>query len=181
MTILELKFQFTENCNKGFCKRKTLKSKRCLKELKQNQCFEKWMLQREKNFIKNNEVDEEWEFVKQRVWKRDKGECQVELTLTPELIQIIRKQWDYMYKKFDGVLDCMHIIPRSEAPSLIYDTDNIILGGRFYHTFIDKNLNLVTGKYEEGSRERIINQIMHKTGKWKEKYNYEDFKKEKSI
>jgi len=43
-----------------------------------------------------------------------------------------------MYAECDGILDCMHIIPRSEAPYLIYDTENIILGGRFYHIFIDK-------------------------------------------
>jgi hypothetical protein len=180
MTTLELKLQFIENCNKGFCTRKTFKSKRCLKDSKQNECFEKWIIQREKDFIKNIQVDEEWEFVKQQVWRRDKGECQVELTLTPELVRIIRKQWDYMYRKFDGVLDCMHILPRSSYPQLLYDIDNIILGGRFYHSFIDKSLNFVTGKYEKGFRERMLTQIMQSTNRWNKDFSYEDFKKEKS-
>lgn len=180
MTTLELKLQFIENCKKGFCPRKTFTSKRCLKESKQNECFEKWIIQREKNFIKNQQVDEEWELVKQQVWRRDKGECQVELTLTPELIRIIRKQWNYMYKKFDGVLDCMHILPRSSHPQLLYDVDNIVLGGRFYHSFIDKSLNFVTGKYEQGFRERMLTQIMQSTNKWIKSYDYEMFKKEKS-
>ncbi len=181
MTTLELKLQFIENCNKGFCSRKSMKSKRCLKDSKQNECFEKWIIQREKNFAKNMQVDEEWEIVKQEVWKRDKGECQVELTLTPQLIRIISKQWDYMYKKFDGVLDCAHLIPRSEAPHLLYEIDNIVLIRRFYHSFIDKSLNFVTGKYEKGFRERMLTQIMQSTGKWNKGYNYEDFRKEKMI
>jgi hypothetical protein len=179
MTTLELKLQFIENCKKGFCSRKTFKSKRCLKDSRQNECFEKWLIQREKNFIKNLAVDEEWEFVKQQVWKRDKGECQVELTLTPELQRIIKKQFYYLYSKFDGILDCAHILPRSTFPHLIYDVDNIILGNRFYHSFLDKSLNFVTGKYEKNFRERMFTQIMQSTGKWNKDYTYEDFYKDK--
>lgn len=179
MNYLELKQQFKDNCIKGFCSRKSLKSKNCQKEFKQERCFEKWVKQNEKDFEKRNFVDEEWERVKQLVWKRDKGECQIELTLTKEVVILIQKSFPYFYKKFDGVLDCMHIIPRSIAPHLIYDPDNIILGKRFYHSFIDKNLNLLTGEYESGSRERLLTHIMHRTGRWTKDYTYEQFKKDK--
>jgi len=71
-------------------------------------------------------------------------------------------------------------LPRSSHPQLLYDVDNIVLGGRFYHSFIDKSLNFVTGKYEQGFRERMLTQIMQSTNKWNKEYSYEDFKKEKS-
>jgi hypothetical protein len=167
--------EFKENCNKKFCLRKTFISNNCLKESKQKKCFEKYIEKISRDF----KIDDKWKEVQKQVWKRDRGECQVEKILSTELINIIRKQFFILYTKYDGKLDCMHIIPRSIAPHLVYDVDNIILGGRFYHSFIDKNLDFTTGKYEKDFRERMFNRIMHETGRWGKEYCYEDFKGDK--
>lgn len=174
--------QFKETCIHGFCLRKTFKSKKCLENSKQESCYQKYIKQLFINYNKNQEKDEEWEKVKREIWKRDKGDL-VENAFTNELITVIRKKWFYLYKKLDGIYDCMHLLPRSSHPEFKYDVDNIILGKRFYHSFIDKSLDLISGKYVKGNRERIITLIMQKNGRWEEGYDYEQFKrdKEKSI
>ena len=78
-------------------------------------------------------------------------------------------------------MDCAHLIPRSIASHLIYDEDNIILIGRFYHSLLDQNKNFLTGKHEKGYREKMINRIMHETGRWSENYCYENYKEENCI
>jgi hypothetical protein len=171
-----IKQQFINNCNKGFCQRKTIKSKNCLKDYKQELCFNKHMKQIEKDSFKVE--DKEWKDIQVKVKERDKT-CLIDKCLVMSELLIIKNKYSSLYYTLGKTLDCAHIIPRSEAPHLIYDLNNIILIKRIYHSMLDQSINFFDGKYEKGFREEMINRIMHSNKLWNDKYNYQQFKKDK--
>jgi hypothetical protein len=178
-TFEDIENYFKENCNKGFCLRKTFKSKQCLKESKQNDCFKKWNKQNEKDSYKQNQVDEQWEEVKSKVLERDKS-CLVEKCLSKEEKQYILDNFEYEYEQFSKTLTNAHIISRSTAPQLTYDIENIILISMYFHSLMDRYRDLVTQEgIDRQQRESWINRIMHTNMLWNEGYEYEEFKKGK--
>lgn len=180
-TFEDIEKYFKETCNKGFCLRKTIKSKQCLKESKQNQCFIKWNKQNEKDAHKQSKVDEKWEEAKQKVDERDKS-CLVEKCITVEERKYILENFEYEYKQFNKIMTHAHIISRSTAPQLMYDINNIILMSMYFHSLLDRYRDLVTQEsIDRQHRENWINRIMHTNKLWKEDFGCEEFKKEKIV
>lgn len=167
---------FQIKCNKGFCLRGTLKSNQCIKDLKQRQCYTIYVKQQKKKFDKQfSEVDYEWEQLKEEIKLRDNS-CLLTKILTNEELKIVELQEGYwLNQKF---VDGAHIIPRAVAPKNIYNRNNVILLGRFFHSRIDNHLDPVTGEFIgiEGTAkwwERILKQ----NGLWNESVDYWDFRK----
>jgi hypothetical protein len=176
MDIYDIKQNFKNSCIQGFCIRKTFKSKQCIKNSKQEQCFIKYLKQLGKDTIKQSQVDEKWIEIQNKVKERDK-ECLIEKSLTEQELQLIKEKYDFIYySKKGSVLDCCHIIPRSEAPELIYDLTNVFLAKHIYHFMLDESKNFFTGMFEEGFREKMINRVMHTNKLWKIDYDYDSFK-----
>lgn len=168
---------FKIKCNKGYCTRGTIKSKVCVKESKQDLCYKKYLAQQEKKKETWKEVDYEWEELKRNILIRDES-CVVSKILTKEEILAVEKQEGFwLNAKF---LDGAHVIPRATLPSCIYDETNVVIMGRFFHSRIDKYLDLVTGEYigAEGCY-NWWTRIMQQNGYWVDGYTYYDFKKEK--
>jgi hypothetical protein len=176
MDFNDIKQQFFDNCIKGFCQRKTFKSVQCKKLSKQNRCFDKYIKQMEIDSYK--QIDEEWLIIQQKVKERDKT-CLIEKILTLSEQIIIRERWIDIYYHTGSILDCAHILPRSQFPELVYDLNNIILIKRVYHTLLDQNINFFTGKFESGFREKMINRIMHTNRIWNDTYDYETYRKDR--
>jgi hypothetical protein len=174
MELFDIKQNFINNCNKGFCLRKVFKNIKCNTQLKQEKCFEKYIKQVEKDSYKFNKKDEKWELLKQQLFERDQ-ECQIEKVLTKPQIKNIKLLYDPLFSKVNNLIDGMHIIPRSVAPELIYDLDNVLLGKRFYHGCIDRNENFFINAYEKDFRENFLTMIMRLTNKWEKDYTYLDF------
>lgn len=170
--------QFKEKCNKGFCSRQTMKSKQCLKESKQELCYDKWKAKlnhiAEKRVIKDDE-DIEWKMLKESILMRD-GCCLMEKIMTAEERSIVEKQEGYWLQKYK---DGAHLISRSESPKHIYLESNVIILGRFFHQRLDNYYDLITGEQKDFACKKYwITRIMQQNGYWKEGYTYDDFRKE---
>jgi hypothetical protein len=168
--------QFKEKCNKGFCSRQTMKSKQCLKESKQELCYDKWKAKlnhiAEKRVIKDDE-DIEWKMLKEEIKIRDNFECRFYQVATKEERKVIDEI--LMNNPRLAVLDGAHVVARSKCKKMIYDNDNVYLLSRYVHGCIDGFIDPITKQsmsWEESQNYwiRIIGQ---------EKYNelYERYNK----
>jgi hypothetical protein len=97
--------------------------------------------------------------------------------LTPDEIAIVEKQNGYwLNNKF---IDGAHIIPRSTLPSQIYNRDNVVLIGRFFHSRLDNYLDLITGEFiGQDGMALWWTRIMQQNRRWDEGYTYWDFKRD---
>ena len=165
---------FIEKCRSGKCLRQTIKSKQCEKDSKKIQCYKKYVTKKEKEYAKDN-IDYEWEDLKRDITIRDMS-CLVTKILTiQELKQLEKEEGFWLNHHTDGA----HIVSRSQSLKNVYNRDNVVLIGRFFHSRLDQGLDLITGEFIgfEGSKE-WWNRIMHENGLWKKDYTYDDFYKE---
>lgn len=115
-------------------------------ELKRKQRCEK---QREKSQAKKLEslksrsyIDLEWEKVRAEVYVRDNGRCRLIECLDFDEFQELKQNSGGLHKGVDPA----HVLRRSEAPSLIYNKDNVALLNRFSHSCLDQFRNPINGK-----------------------------------
>jgi len=167
--------QFILKCIEGKCTHRNLKSKQCQIERKQKKCYEKYIEKKKKEFDKAfNEKDYKWEDLKENIILRDNNECQCYKILTKEEIKIVEKQEGFwLQKRIDGA----HIIPRLTAPNHIYNENNVILLGRFFHSRIDSYLDLISGEFIglDGSA-LWWTRIMRENKRWANDFDYWDFR-----
>ncbi len=179
---------FITDCLKGFCNRKTMyNAKTCKTESKHKVCYKKYCekIEKDKQKLKFKgfnssyeiiEKDYKWEELKEYIKDRDVT-CLVSKILTPDEIAIVEKQNGYwLNNKF---IDGAHIIPRSTLPSQIYNRDNVVLIGRFFHSRLDNYLDLITGEFiGQDGMALWWTRIMQQNRRWDEGYTYWDFKRD---
>ncbi len=148
--------EFKADCDRKYCNRNTMYTKNCLKEYKQEKCYNKYILKEQKEldkqnikiedgYILQNEKDILWEEVCQKVDYRD-CDCIIwNKVLSQEEKQLVREIFSYELN-FLKILDHCHIVSRSEDKSLIYEESNIFLAKRFFHQRFDQYKDLITGK-----------------------------------
>lgn len=173
MTIKTISI-FKADCDRKYCNRNTMITKKCVKEYKQDKCYTKYIKREQKEldkqnikiedgYILKNEKDIKWEEVCQQVDYRD-CDCLIwNKVLTEEEKQFVKENFDYEMN-FLKILDHCHIISRSEDKSLMYDMNNIFLAKRFFHQRFDQYKDLVTGQKMDKERRdwwkgRIENKI----------------------
>ena len=169
--------EFIEKCRSGRCLRQTIKSKQCEKESKQRYCYKKYVSKKEKEYKKQFEdKDYRWEDLKEILKLRDMS-CLVMKILTTQELNIVEKQDGFWLST--KYLDGAHIVARSTSPSNVYNKQNVVLLGRFFHSRIDNGLDLITGEYIgfEGSK-RWWARIMQENKLWPLNYDYDQFKKD---
>lgn len=85
--------------------------------------------------------DEQWQEVKAKVKKRDKG-CRFLKVLTPQEF--------FSFKRVAGsqmdILDPAHVLGAGPNPSMIYVVENVVLLNRFAHDRLDYFKDPLTGK-----------------------------------
>jgi len=185
---------FQKDCLRGFCQRQTIYNiKTCKTESKQSVCYKKFIEKFEKNQeklkykgftgISNYDQvnilnkDYKWEELKQFLKERDIT-CLANKTLTADELVFVEKQEGYWLN--NRYVDGAHIIPRSQASHLIYDVQNVILLGRFFHSRLDNLLDLVTGEFiGQKGKEDWITRIMQHNKLWDMNYDYQMFLKDK--
>ena len=89
-------------------------------------------------------IDNKWIETREKVFIRDKETCQYykSLNLNDQFkAQKILEENSHLLD-----LDPAHIFGKGSYPKLKYDTDNIVLLFRFFHSRIDNYLHPVTGK-----------------------------------
>jgi len=181
--MTEYKFQlkitedeFIEKCESGKCLRQTIKSKQCEKETKQIQCYKKYVLKKEKDWKKDHEEkDYEWESLKETIKLRDMSCLFVKIATVQELSILEKKEGWWLQKFIDGA----HLISRAEAPSQIYNVNNVILLNRYIHSCLDQFINPLTGESMgiEG-KAQWITRIMQENKLWDSNYDYWNFRQD---
>lgn len=86
--------------------------------------------------------DKQWQDVKKRVEKRDRGRDRMELALSLVEYKTLRSE----AKQYLRTIDPAHVIPVSRNYSLCYDEDNIISLNRYSHENLDSCRDPLTGK-----------------------------------
>jgi hypothetical protein len=136
--------EFEERCTIKKCPRYTSITKNCKKDFKRKKCYEKYLKKMDKEEEKINSVDEEWEACKLKVTELDGDSCRLwECLAQDEKKYLLDKYYDE-YIQMSKIIDCAHIVPRSEDISLKYDENNVVKISRYFHSLIDKYLNPVT-------------------------------------
>lgn len=136
--------EFKQRCNNGKCLRQTIKSKQCLKESKQEQCYEKYKIKLKDYKLKSFEEDYEWKLLKESVKVRDNNECRFYAIATKEERAIIDRM--ILENPKLAVKDGAHCIARSKCPEMIYDIDNVYTLYRGIHSAIDHFIDPITQK-----------------------------------
>lgn len=157
-------FDFAKNCEKGFCLRKAIKSKKCSEEYKRKDCFEKYMkvkLKPKKQYKIKIKIDEKEKEVRRQCWERDTNGkyttppkngyvnkyeavvyCGFFNTMKDEerreFIQIANKSLNLFQ-----TLDWVHIDGRNENK---YCLEKTMLGNRLSHSLFDTYKSPVNGK-----------------------------------
>lgn len=193
--------EFFNNCKNKRCLRNTFISKNCEKDFKRKTCYSKYIQQQEKQLLKRqNTYIEKGKEIKDYLDKKERGEL-IDYPENKEWIEFRGKilerdktcriwnilslaEKSYILKHFNeqliiigrGTLDVAHIIPRSEAPQLIFDEENVFLCGRYFHSLLDTYRDLVTQlPIKKSKRIEWINRIMQQNDFWKKDYDYEKF------
>lgn len=148
MELLEFKMK----CLDGYCLRNTMKSKNCIKEYKQEQCFRK-LMQKQENEIQEKETENAWAVCKEQVFIRDNNKCQIWNILTSEEKKYILNNYMDDYKYLSKSLDPAHIKPKGSHPELKNNEDNIVTVCRYFHSLLDTFKHPVT-KVNINSEER---------------------------
>lgn len=166
--------EFKKCCEQYFCLRKSMKSKSCYKIVKQEKCYIKYV----DSFNKLTDFTKDKLFRKE-ILERDVS-CRVWAILSKEEKNFILHNHFDDYMMLSTQLDVMHIISRSQRPDLKYDTENVILGSRYFHTLLDNYFDLITKeKMNDIQRRNWIERIMIGNGFWKEGYTYKQFEEDK--
>jgi len=168
--------EFQYKCNQQKCSRRTLISPQCIKEIKQKSCYDKFIKQKQKEFDKAFvEKDYEWEQLKEIIKLRDMSCLFVKIATIQELSILEKKEGWWLQKFTDGA----HLISRAEAPSQIYNVNNVILLNRYIHSCLDQFINPLTGESMgiEG-KAQWITRIMQENKLWDSNYDYWNFRKE---
>lgn len=178
---------FITDCLKGFCNRRTMyNDKTCKTESKHKVCYKKYCekIQKDKQKLKFKgfnstyeitEKDYKWEELKEYIKDRDIT-CLFIKIATLEEMKILESKEGWWLSKF---IDGAHIISRAEAPSQIYNKNNVILLNRYVHSMLDNFKNPITEEFigEEG-KALWFTRIMQENRRWSEGYTYWDFKRD---
>jgi hypothetical protein len=149
-------FKYKKLPNGLYCSDKNLNDKQLLtKYNKYCQSIEKQQIrsqiQFENKIIKNQEIiannyqdliDEKWVNLRNEIIQRANNKCEITPLLTKSELDFVNVN---IYYNFE-ILDCIHVIARSQSKKLYYDKQNIIFGKRYYHTLIDNYKNPFTLK-----------------------------------
>jgi hypothetical protein len=87
-------------------------------------------------------IDEKWIKVCKLVDERDNNECQLIKLLHYGDLELLEELAGPLIK----IKDHAHVIPRSTAPHMKYDVDNLIILNRFSHSMIDQYRDPIEGK-----------------------------------
>ena len=102
-------------------------------------------LQKKRDSLSKNNIDEEWDFLKKEVFKRDGGSCRLLAFLEAEnsinIVEELRNNAGHLFY----IIDHAHIIRRSISPKLKYDPKNVILLNRYSHGNLDQYRHPITG------------------------------------
>lgn len=141
--ILDFKL-FQNNCKDKKCFFHNILSRNCLKEWKQEKCYEKY-LNKQIDVLNNNinKEDSKDLVFRKLLLERDK-ECLIWKILTDEEKKYIGDNFKYEYELLSNVLDTVHILSRNERPDLKHDMTNAFIGCRYFHTLLDGYKDLIT-------------------------------------
>ncbi len=92
--------------------------------------------------IEQSLTDEKWEKVRDEVWERDNGKCQLIPKLTAGELTVFLEKSGHL----KDTIDPAHIFGKGSYPYLKYDSDNVILLNRYSHSMIDIHRSPVDGK-----------------------------------
>jgi hypothetical protein len=167
---------FIEKCRSGRCLRQTIKSKQCEKESKQRYCYKKYVAKKEKEYKKQFEdKDYRWEDLKEEIKLRDSS-CLFTKIATMDELRILESREDWWISKF---IDGAHVVSRAEAPSQIYNVNNVILLNRYIHSKLDQFINPITLEFMGLEGKALwFTRIMQENNLWDSNYDYWNFKKD---
>jgi len=134
--------EFLEKCAKGLCARNTIKSGNCSRATKRTRCYQRYLKLQEKKSWKDN-VDENWEAVRQRVVDRDKGKCRLCECLSLEEWSVAQ---EVLKNSYPNNLDCAHVLGKGAHPKLKYVDRNVVSLYRVFHNRLDECKHPLTGK-----------------------------------
>lgn len=165
---------FKESCNKKKCLRNTFyNDKRCPTTSKQENCFRLYNNKLERDLIKSQEqMDPVWEETKKQVIEQTGNGCHLLACLSPMELDSILQEGLLKHKEL-GLVDGAHILPRGAHPQHKYNSDNIILIKRLFHTRLEQYQDPLTAQYigKEATQEwylRVWNSSRKKNLTWEE-------------
>ncbi len=146
--------EFSQNCLRRNCLRRTFYTGNCVKRSKQIKCYDKYNHLIEKRNLKRKEyfenlnskecpVDQRWVEVRNQILERDKV-CRLWKVLTANEKEHILKNFSHDFFYLKDILDVAHIKPRSTHPELYYDPENLLLLSRYFHSLLDSYIHPVT-------------------------------------
>lgn len=124
----------------GKCVDQAFPPKNPISEKSLKKRYEKFI--KKSSFKKSFKKDEKWEQVREEVFKRDRGECQLLKILPLEYIQELKHNSGGLHK----VIDPAHIFNKATYSSLYYDPNNIVCLNRFSHSCLDFDKDPITGE-----------------------------------
>jgi hypothetical protein len=92
--------------------------------------------------MRRDSSDEKWSEVKKQIFLRDKERCRLIKICSPKEFLILKKNAGNRL----FVLDPAHVIAASQAPNLLYESENIICLNRFSHSCLDNCCNPLSGE-----------------------------------
>lgn len=131
----------------GRCPNDIGKRKNPLNERQLVSRYDKYLksLQKKKDALNRQSVDEEWDFLKKEVSERDKGSCRLVSFLQAENSFEIIEELKHNAGHLFYIIDHAHIIRRSVSPKLKYNPKNVILLNRYSHGNLDQYRHPITG------------------------------------
>lgn len=94
--------------------------------------------------MKRGYDDEQWQNVKDFIYRRDSGECQFLRKLTLAETFLLKKSLTNFSLLKE--LDPAHVFPVSLYPELCYNVENVVLLSRPFHERLDNHCSPVTGE-----------------------------------
>lgn len=177
MKIISL-CDFQKKCLNKKCSLRRKVNSACQTASKQERCYNVYLDRLIKQQEKLNSFDDyKWKELKEEIKLRDNNQCLALKILTLDEIRKVEIQDDYWLSQ--KYIDGAHIIPRSSCPSQIYNKNNVILLGRFFHSRIDNYKDLITGE-DIGLEGSAVwwTRIMHGNKLWPLTYDYWQFRKD---
>jgi len=177
--------QFQIDCNNKRCNRNTMyNDKTCKTDYKQKACYKKFLIKVEKDNFKflskksdyqEIDIDTEYEEFKKLVWIRDTGEYngisnrndwQNYCIFWNAVLTLEEKKYvltNFKEQLFlNRNLDVVHIESQARRPDLKLDKDNVIIGGRYFHSLLDNYQDIVTQKpMSTEQREQWLDRLKH--------------------
>ena len=139
--------------SRGICPNDNVKRKNKLNEKQLKAKYEKYIKQEDKKIeakkrymdkAKNKEVkiDKEWLETEKKVRERDSNCCRLIKVLSYNEAQRLKNNSNGLYK----IIDPAHVIRRTKALNIKYDTDNIVCLNRWSHGCLDHYKDPIDGK-----------------------------------